>query len=218
VLLERFNRRPHHEQVSDAVSQLEGLVAMVPDASAPDELMGLEGAAARFYFPSFGQLIPEPLRFSERSRQPPQDVVNAALAYLYTLLRGECVTALHAAGLDPAFGFLHADQENRASLALDLMEECRPGIGDQVVADSAVRERLRAEHGRREDARGVLLTKDGRSAILDAYERRMLGEVKGALPEFAGTRRRHLYRQAQRLRAAVSSPDATPWTGLSWRP
>jgi CRISPR-associated protein Cas1 len=41
------------------------------------------------------------------------------------------VSALCAAGLDPAIGLLHAEQERRPSLALDLMEEFRPLIVDQ---------------------------------------------------------------------------------------
>src|SRR5215831_12414672 len=32
------------------------------------------------------------------------------------------------AGLDPALGVLHADKDNRASLAQDLLEACRPYI------------------------------------------------------------------------------------------
>lgn len=63
----------------------------------------------------------------------------------------------------------------------------------------------------------MLLNKKGKAAVVDAYERRMLTHVSGALPDFAGTRRRHLYRQAQRLRAAIMDPTQT-WTGLSWRP
>ena len=217
VLLERLNRRPGHERVADAVGQIESLIRMVPGANSPMELMGLEGAAAKFYFPCLGQLMPELMRFSERSRQPPQDVPNAALSYLYTILLGECVTALHAAGLDPAFGLLHTDQKNRPSLALDLMEEFRPWLVDQVVAEAAIQRRLRPEHGRREGTDGVLLTKQGKEIVVDAYERRLLGEVRGAIPDFTGTRRRHIYRQAQRLQAAISSPSIT-WTGLSWRP
>lgn len=217
TLLLRFNRRPAHEKVSDAVGQLGALLTMVPEASTTMEVMGLEGAAARFYFPCLGQLVREELAFSERTRQPPQDVFNAALSYLYTILLGECVTALHAAGLDPAFGILHADQEKRPSLALDLMEEFRPWLVDQVVTEAASRGQLLAAHGRREGDRGVLLTKEGRRLVVDAYERRLLGEVKGALPGFAGTRRRHLYRQAHRLRAGLLT-DPTLFTGLSWRP
>lgn len=217
VLLERLNRRRSHELVADAVGQLEALIRMVPDAGSPMELMGLEGAAAKFYFPCLGQLMPESMQFSQRSRQPPQDVPNAALSYLYAILLGECVTALHAAGLDPAFGLLHSDQKNRPSLALDLMEEFRPWLVDQVVAEAAIQQRLRPEHGHREGTDGVLLTKEGKEVVVDAYERRLLGEVRGALPDFTGTRRRHIYRQAQRLQAAISSPNIA-WTGLSWRP
>lgn len=52
--------------------------------------------------------------------------------------------------------------------------------------------------------------------VVSAYELRMLQETKGALPGFAGTMRRHLYRQAHRLRAAIM--DLSPeWNGLSWR-
>lgn len=217
VLLERMNRRPNHEQVSDAVGQLDALIAMLPAATSPMEVMGLEGAAARFYFPCLGTLVPEDLRFEMRSRQPPQDIFNAAISYLYTILLSECVTALHAAGLDPALGILHTEQNNRPSLALDLMEEFRPWIVDQVVTEAAVRKQLRAEHGRREEGRGVVLTKEGKRVIVDAYERRMLGQVRGSLADFSGSRRRHVYRQAQRLRSAIMSAD-NEWTGLSWRP
>lgn len=217
VTLIRLNRRPDHDTVTDAIGQLDAVLAMLPDAHTSMEVMGLEGAAARFYFPCLGALMPEGLRFTQRSRQPPQDLPNAALSYLYTILLGECVTALHAAGLDPAIGLLHSDQDNRPSLALDLMEEFRPWLVDQVVAEAARQNRLRPEHGQREEGRGVVLTKQGKEIIVDGYERRLLGRTAGALPDFAGTRRRHLYRQAQRLRAAIMDPTQD-WTGLSWRP
>ena len=62
----------------------------------------------------------------------------------------------------------------------------------------------------------MLLTKAGRELIIDGYERRMLQTTRGALPGFAGSLRRHLYRQAQRLAGHVADPTAQ-WTGLSWR-
>ncbi len=147
VLLQRYARRDNHDEVAAAVSGLEALLRMLPDAADRAELMGLEGAAARTYFPAYGALFPAELRFTERSRQPPQDLANAALSFLYTVLLGECVTALHAAGLDPGFGILHAEQKRRPSLALDLMEELRPLIVDQVVVEAARTHRLRPEHG-----------------------------------------------------------------------
>jgi CRISP-associated protein Cas1 len=217
VLLQRFGRRDNSEVVSEAVGQMEQLLAMLPDCGTRDELMGMEGAAAREYFAALGQIVPEGMRFVGRSRQPPADIVNAALSYGYAIVLGEAVAALCAAGLDPAVGLLHAEQDRRPSLALDLMEEFRPLIVDQVVIAAARRGELSPEHGRREESlHGVLLTKAGREILVGGYERRMLQHTKGALPGLSGSLRRHLYRQAERLSAYVHDPEAT-WTGLSWR-
>ena len=134
------------------------------------------------------------------------------------MLLSEATSAVVAVGLDPAIGLLHADHERRPSLALDLMEEFRPLIVDQVVVSAALRGQLRPDHGRRDDEiAGVLLTRAGRTVVLDAYERRMLQGTKGALQGFTGSWRRHLYRQAQRLASAIMRPGEL-WTGLSWRP
>jgi CRISPR-associated protein Cas1 len=216
ILLRRLCDPSTADTASTAVSSMEALARMLPDCSGTSEVMGLEGAAAAAYFPALGELMPPDLRFTTRSRQPPQDLVNSGLSFLYTVLLGECVTALYAAGLDPAFGLLHSDKDRRPSLALDLQEEFRPLIVDQVVAEAARQGRLRVEHARTEGG-GVLLTKAGRAALLDGYERRMLRRTRGALPDFTGTWRRHLYRQAQRLAATIMNPT-TPWTGLAWRP
>ena len=133
IVLRRLARRDNADIVAEATGLMTQLLPMLPDAGATEELMGLEGAAARAYFGALGVLMPAGLTFEGRSRQPPQDVVNAALSYGYAILAGEAVSALCAAGLDPAIGLLHADADRRPSLALDLMEEFRPLIVDQVV-------------------------------------------------------------------------------------
>ncbi len=216
TLLRHFNRRETRDEIAETIGQLGELALMLDEANSVSELMGMEGAAAKFYFPSYGKLFPDLLQFSVRSRQPPQDVVNSALSYLYTILLGECVTALHAAGLDPGIGLLHSDQAKRPSLALDLIEEFRPLIVDQVILEAANQNRLLPEHGKYEVRRGIRLTKAGKKALILGYEQRMNRKVNGALPNFAGSYRRHLYRQASRLRAAIVDHDLE-WTGLSWR-
>lgn len=217
ILLQRFARRENHEAVMGAVRQIDQLLAMLPDCTTRDEAMGIEGAAARAYFEALSHVVPEQMRFTGRSRQPPEDIVNSALSYGYAIILSECVSALCAAGLDPALGLLHAEQDQRPSLALDLMEEFRPLVVDQVVIAAARRAELRPEHGHRtEGDHGVLLTKAGREVLVGGYERRMLQHTKGALPGLSGSLRRHLYRQAQRIAAYVEDPEAT-WTGLSWR-
>jgi CRISPR-associated endonuclease Cas1 len=60
--------------------------------------------------------------------------VNSLLNYVYSLVECEARLALLAAGLDPTLGVLHADQRNRDSFALDVMEPVRPVV-DAFVLD-----------------------------------------------------------------------------------
>ncbi len=56
-----------------------------------------------------------------------------------------------------------------------------------------------------------------REALWQWPARRELGRhPRGAPPDFAGSLRRHLYRQAERVAGHIHDPAAT-WTGLSWR-
>lgn len=217
VVLQRFSKRESEEKVSNAITNMRKFMTMLDDTASIDEAMGLEGAAAKEYFAAYGSLLPDELAFTTRSRQPPLDLANASLSFLYTVLLGECVTALRAAGMDPGLGVLHSPQAKRPSLALDLLEEFRPLVADQVVLNTARRNRLTSKHARKDPkGQGILLTKKGREEILKAYEERMLQVVKGSIPDFAGSIRRHLYRQAQRLAGTIMHDDYE-WSGMSWR-
>ena len=50
------------------------------------------------------------------------------LNYLYAILEAEATIAVPGERLDPVLGLLHADREERASLACDLMEPIRPRV------------------------------------------------------------------------------------------
>lgn len=205
---------------ADALATMATAVEGARTATSVAALMGHEGAAARVYFPTVGSLMPVPLRFEARSRRPPQDVLNAALSYAYAILLGECVAALTSAGLDVSFGLLHdsLEQNDRPSLALDLMEEFRPWVVDSTVFALARRHELGAEHGETPVGReGIWLTSEGKRRLVEAYEERMLKRADSALPGFHGSIRRCLYRQAQRLARHIEDPDGRPFTECGWR-
>jgi CRISP-associated protein Cas1 len=63
VLLQRFARRDNAEAVLAGAGQMERLLAMPPDCGTRDELVGIEGAAAREYFTALAQIVPEDMRF-----------------------------------------------------------------------------------------------------------------------------------------------------------
>lgn len=217
-VLNRIGRRDAAHDVKTVARDLRSLSEETVYADSINEIMGLEGAASTAYYTALSSLVPEDVRFTGRSRRPPRDLANAALSYCYAILLGECTGALFAAGLEPSLGVLHSSTDKRPSLALDLMEEFRPLLVDSTVMALLRMRRLRPEHATTapNDDGGVWLNSAGKKAVVDGYEATMQRHVKGALPGFAGTWRRHIHHEAQLLGRAIMEPDYT-WTGVAWR-
>lgn len=135
--------RPAQAEVSDAIWNISNCIEMIDQAQTVDELMGIEGTAARDYFIGFRFLLKQDLGFFDRNRRPPRDPVNALLSFGYTLLFHKVLAAVEQAGLDPMYSNLHAVQDRRPSLALDLMEEFRVLTVDTIVMRMANLVRVR---------------------------------------------------------------------------
>jgi len=136
--------------------------------------------------------------FDARTRRPAQDPVNAALNFAYGLMVAEAVRAVIACGLDPHAGFLHSSNRNKPALALDLVEEFRPAVGDSVVLGAFNNGEIRVS-----DFSSVLgscrLRDGGRRALIEAYERRMATEFRHPLFGYQVTWRRALEIQARQI-------------------
>lgn len=142
-------------------------------ASGLDELRGIEGKAAEQYFSVFDDLIlnqKDDFFFQTRNRRPPLDNVNAILSFAYTILSGDCANALESVGLDPYVGFMHGDRPGRMSLALDLMEELRPVLGDRFVLTLINTKAIQAEHFEKQKDNAVLLNDEGRKVFFNAWQ------------------------------------------------
>jgi CRISPR-associated protein Cas1 len=194
--------RRNGEGLAQAVLvDLKQLAKKAGRAGSAEELLGLEGAAARLYFQNFTTMLradEADFDFAGRNRRPPRDPVNALLSFAYSFLARECTAALHRVGLDPYVGLMHRARPGRPALALDLMEEFRP-----ILADSAVIRALNNGEVERRDfvvrSTGTSFTQAGRRKFISTIERRMVEEVTH--PSF-GTRlsyRRVLEVQARLL-------------------
>jgi CRISPR-associated protein Cas1 len=139
LLLRRYYRfRPNGESPVDPL--LREFQAKAQVAENLDSLRGFEGVAARHYFESFHDLLPESWKphFSGRSRQPPNDPINALLSYSYAVLYQNVLTLVAARGLETHLGHLHALQDGHPALVSDLVEEFRALIADAVVLKLAL--------------------------------------------------------------------------------
>lgn len=145
-----------------------------------DSVRGIEGDAARQYFNVFDHLISsqkDAFRFTERTRRPPMDPINALLSFVYTLLVHDVSSALEGVGLDPAVGFLHRDRPGRPSLALDLMEEFRPMLADRVVLTLINRMQIQGKQFEISETGAVTMSDEARKEVLMAWQKKKQEEI-----------------------------------------
>lgn len=208
-------RRNHVDPPNQVLDELSRLAERVPSADSLEGLLGLEGLAAKAYFSAFPGMIKSDdarsaFNFTTRNRRPPTDPVNALLSLAYSILAKDWTATLLAVGLDPFIGLFHRPRFGRPSLALDLMEEFRPLIGDSVVLQLVNNGELESRHF---VTRGnaVNLTADGRKKFFHAYERRMNHEITHPLFGYRISYRRLIEVQARLLaRALAGEIDGYP--------
>jgi CRISPR-associated protein Cas1 len=147
-----------------ALAQHLAALDLAPDIPA---LMGQEGAAAAAWYGWLAPHLPAHWHFSGRNRRPPRDPVNALLSLGYTLLMAEMLSAVQAAGLDPAQGFLHSVVPGRESLVLDLMEPLRPGV--DALALRLLDHSLQPHQFTQQAEQGCRLNKEGRGVFYHAW-------------------------------------------------
>ena len=220
-VLNRFCRDNPDEdlkRVSGAIDGIKDLQTAVSRARTRDELMGIEGKAADFYFSVFGQMINgrSGFTFAGRTRRPPRDEMNALLSLFYTLLAHDVTAACNTVGFDPYVGFLHVDRPGRLSLSLDLIEELRPYVVDRFVLSLVNRLQVRFDDFEHEPDGSVVLRDAARKRVIGLWQKRkqeqlthpFLGEriPSGLLP----------YVQAQLLARHLRG-DLTDYPAFVWR-
>ena len=127
-------QRNHVEPKRQTLVGMKEMADRAEGAGSLEELLGIEGNAARMYFGEFAGMMkpddeagtgPLPFEMDGRNRRPPRDPVNALLSLGYSLLAKDLTVACYAVGFDPYVGFYHQPRFGRPALALDLMEPFR---------------------------------------------------------------------------------------------
>lgn len=215
----RAGRRGRLDDVARALERMRGHRRDALGVTTMAQLLGIEGSASRLYFDCWSRQLPPEWMFAGRRRRPPPDPVNAMLSFGYSVLTYEAVSAVEAAGLDPAVGFLHSSKGNRPSLALDLVEEFRPVIVDSVVTRIISSKMLTPLDFVIDEIDGktrCLLNDPARRLFLAAYERRLLAVVSLPATGRRVSYRVALHQQALHLARVLTGADAT-YRPLPWK-
>ena len=216
-------QRNHIEPPRLAINQMKCMQEDARSAKGLEQLLGIEGNAARIYFEHFAGMIKtedepfsgtdlnDPFRrfdFLGRNRRPPRDPVNALLSLAYSVLAKDLTIICHTIGFDPYLGFYHQPRYGRGALALDLMEPFRPLIADSVVL-SAINTQMISPNDFIRTGNSVALRQNGRKAFFRAYEHRMDSLVTHPLFGYRVSYRRILEIQTRLLARFLTGEIAT---------
>jgi len=198
----RNHPNPVLTHTADRLSQwLEGL----PGRASVAEVMGVEGQASALYFSVFGHCLrQEGITFTDRTRRPPRDPVNALLSLGYMLVLGEVLSTILAQGLQAGIGFLHEVSRRRPALALDLLELARQPIVDRLTLSLFNRGVLTPDDFSPHADGGVRLKEESLKRYLHFYERAMTTPFRFGPDGQVGTFRDWLRGEAEGLKQALT--------------
>lgn len=164
--------------INNVIDQITINLDKIKDIENSDQLRGIEGDSAKFYFSCFDELVlNKEFVFLSRSRRPPKNEINAMLSFFYSLLTYDCTSALQSVGLDPYVGFFHVDRPGRMSLSLDLVEEFRAYIADRFVLSCINLRIVSRKDFEIKENKSVLLNEKGRSKLLDSWQKKKQTEI-----------------------------------------
>ncbi|AEH47547.1 type I-B CRISPR-associated endonuclease Cas1b [Parageobacillus thermoglucosidasius] len=127
------NIRRYKEKTEEYVRQIELEAKKLDTATDIQELMGIEGRIRQYYYQSFNEILKQDFIFEKRTKQSPQDPLNALISFGNTLCYTTVLSEIYKTPLDPTVSFLHEPSTKRFSLSLDLAEIFKPLIVDSVI-------------------------------------------------------------------------------------
>jgi CRISPR-associated protein Cas1 len=167
--LQYYNRRG--KDTEPMIELMKTHASKLGEARNVQELMGLEGNIRQVYYEAFN-LIVNDFQMDGRSKQPPQNEVNALISFGNMMCYSYCLRAIHQTQLNPTISYLHTPGERRYSLALDLAEIFKPIIVDRVIFKVLNKKEVQEKHFHSTLNRCVL-NDAGKKIFVQAIESRM---------------------------------------------
>jgi CRISPR-associated protein Cas1 len=145
AVVKKYKYHDTNADFDEHLAAIDGFVKLLDDAETIDEVMGVEGVSAKYYWACFRHLLKNPV-FTRREYRPSPDYVNSLLNLGYAFLSNEVTTCLIAKNFDLEIGFLHSIHYGRNSLPLDIMEEFRAPFADAWILSLLNKNQLKSEH------------------------------------------------------------------------
>jgi CRISPR-associated protein Cas1 len=170
--LRYYNNRG--KDLEPIIANIEKYKLGIEQTKDTDELMGIEGNIRQMYYEAFNLIIND-FEMGNRTKQPPQNEVNALISFGNMMCYSQCLRAIHQTQLNPTISYLHTPGERRYSLALDLAEIFKPILVDRVIFKILNKKEVQEKHFEKQ-LNKCLLNQGGKKIYVQSFEER-LGET-----------------------------------------
>jgi len=164
------------KDMTEVIEQIDSLRASIKNTQAIDQLMGIEGNIRMTYYDAFNLIIND-FEMGTRTKQPPQNEVNALISFGNMMCYSQCLRAIHQTQLNPVISYLHTPGERRYSLALDIAEIFKPLLVDRVIFKVLNKKEIQSRHFDQSLNR-CLLNPSGKKIFVQSFEERLNETIK----------------------------------------
>lgn len=172
--LRYYNNREKDTQ--SVIAEIEALALQIPDTTAIDELMGIEGNIRMRYYETFDVII-NGFEMGNRTKQPPSNEVNALISFINMMCYTACLDGIYHTQLNPTVSFLHQPGYRRYSLALDIAEVFKPLLVDRLIF-TLLNKRQISKNDFDRKLNSCLLKDCGRKTVVKYWDERLNETIK----------------------------------------
>src|SRR3989304_6048436 len=160
------------KDLGEFINSIEGYRSQIEKAGSVEELMGIEGNIRNAYYKSWPVIIDCEIEFERRVKQPPDNMVNALISYLNSLVYTTCLGEIYHTQLNPLISYLHEPGDRRFSLSLDLAEIFKPILSDRIIFTLLNRQQI-DEKDFMKEVNLCYLNEKGRKTVVKEYDEKL---------------------------------------------
>lgn len=167
-----YNLKRYPVVKKEIFDDLEKYYQSIDDVDNISALMGIEGNARDLYYREFPNVIHQRIEFDKRVKHPPDNMMNALISFLNSLVYTAVIKEMYRTQLNPTISYLHEPWYRRFSLALDVAEIFKPIYGDRIIFDLLNNNQIHEKHFDK-NLNYCYLKEDGRKIVVKAFDEKM---------------------------------------------
>lgn len=169
--------RKSYKELDEYIEKIHSLLESIEEQKTISNLMAVEGNVREIYYCSWCKFLPKKFHFIKRTKQPPENMINAMISFGNSLVYSACLTEIYNTQLNPTISYLHEPSERRFSLSLDIAEIFKPLLTDRVIFKLIKQEKIDESFFRKE-LNYCLLNDKGKRAFLQAFDQKLKTTIK----------------------------------------